>query len=308
MIVTALIVSLVSGALLSQGRGGAPPLSNHIDTDSNALATAKALYESASYEAALELLAEVDKPDALEQIEVYRALCLLALGRTEEAERSLARIVLRKPLYTFDESEMPPRLVALFKEVRKRTLPAAARELYLQAKASYDNERFDAATAELKDLLAVLADAGAADDDGRLADLKMLAEGFLRLSNAEAAARKVSRQTEKAETTSEESTSAPAVYSSLDKDVSPPLELERKTPAWNPPDPVTRKTTFQGLLEVVIDEQGRVESAVLKKPIFAFYNALLLASTRQWRFQPAMRNGIAVKYRKEFEIVLRPPS
>ena len=131
MIATAsLIVSLLSNAPIAQGRGGVSPIFVRVDADSNALATAKALYESASYEAALELLAALDKPDALEQIELYRALCLLALGRTAEAEKSLARIVLRKPLYKPDESETPPRLVALFKDVRKRTLPAAARELY----------------------------------------------------------------------------------------------------------------------------------------------------------------------------------
>ena len=51
---------------------------------------------------------------------------------------------------------------------------------------------------------------------------------------------------------------------------------------------------------------GAVESAVLKRPVYPFYNAALLASTKQWRFRPAMRNGIAVKYRKAFDIVLRP--
>jgi tetratricopeptide (TPR) repeat protein len=304
MIATAsLILSLVSSALLAQGGGGAPPIQAGIDAGSNAVATAKALYESASYEAALELLSAVDEPDALEQIEMYRALCLLALGRTEEAERSLARIVLRKPLYKLEDSETPPRLVALFKDVRKRTLPAAARELYVQAKASFDMKRFGEATAELKDLLSVLADAGVPDDDEGLADLKMLAEGFLSLSNAEGAARIVSPQPGKAPAGS---TGAPTVYSALDVDVSPPVELERKFPVWNPPDSVTRNTTFQGLLEVVIDERGTVESAVLKRSVYASYNALLLASTRLWRFQPATRNGIAVKFRKEFQIVLNP--
>lgn len=303
MIATAsLIVSLISSALLSQGRGGAPPIVVRPDADSDALATAKALYESASYEAALELLSAVDKPDALEQIELYRALCLLALSRTEEAERSLATIVLRKPLFKLEESETPPRLVALFKDVRKRTLPAAARQLYVQAKVSFDNKRFEAATAELKELLAVLADAGT-DDDAGLADLKMLAEGFLSLSNAEAPARQASPQPEKAPAGS----TTPTVYSALDVDVTPPVELERKIPVWNPPDPVTRNTRFQGLLEVVIDERGAVESAALKRPVFAFYNTALLASTKQWRFEPAVRNGIAVKYRKEFEIILSPP-
>jgi hypothetical protein len=303
MIATAsLIVSLLSSALLSQGRGGAPPILVGIDAESNTLATAKALYESASYEAALELLSGTDKPDALEQVELYRALCLLALGRTGEAEQSLSRIVLRKPLYKLEESETPPRLVALFKDVRKRTLPAAARELYLQAKASFDDKRFDAATAQLKELLAVLADTEASDDYVGLADLKMLAEGFLSLSNAEAA-RNVSPQPGK---TPDVSTGAATVYSALDVDVSAPVELERKMPAWDPPDPVTRNTIFQGLLEVVIDERGAVESAVLKRPVYPSYNAALIASTRQWRFVPAMRNGIAVKYRKGFDIILRP--
>src|SRR6185503_2392006 len=57
------------------------------------LANVRELYASASYAEALEVLGSLESTDNTEVIEQYRALCLLGLGRTADAEKALERIV-----------------------------------------------------------------------------------------------------------------------------------------------------------------------------------------------------------------------
>jgi protein TonB len=149
------------------------------------LATAKDLYASASYEAALSALTAVDsaagKEDSI-QVDTYRALCFLALGRTKDAESTLEQIVVRRPTYMIDDSEHSPRIVAMFRDVRRRALPAAAQQLYLAAKAQFDAKNYAAAATQFKLLLGVLDAPDAGDQAGKLADIKELSAGFLALS------------------------------------------------------------------------------------------------------------------------------
>ena len=302
-----LLVGLSSPAFARQ----APP-----GVAENALTEAKALYASASYEEALTRLsrAEAANPDEVDQ---YRALCYLALGRTDDAERSLEQIVSRAPLYALNESEVSPRLVAMFHDVRKRLLPTTARELYSTAKTSFDAKQFALASAQLKQLLQILSDGALAGQASSMADLKMLAEGFLRLSEAEVAAAAKPLPPPPPPPASPPAAaggppaaadSAPVfrIYSAADRDIVPPLELERKLPAWVPPNPVAQRTLFRGVVEVIIDEKGAVESAVLREPVSRYYDTALLESTKTWKFRPANRGGLPVRYRMLFEIVLRP--
>ena len=285
-------------------------------TDS-ALSAAKALYATASYEEALTRLSRADTSDNPEEVDQYRALCYLALGRTEDAERSLEQIVTRAPLYSMSDSEVSPRLVAMFQDVRKRLLPTAAKDLYSTAKASFDAKNFAAAAAQLKQVLAVLSDRVLAEQASSVADLKMLAEGFLRLSEVEvtAAAKVTATPPAALSEVPTASTSAPPaipeggalkIYSVADKDIVPPVELERKMPAWVPPNPVAQRSLFRGVIEVIVDETGAVESAVLRTPVSRYYDDQLLESTKLWKFRPANRGGLPVKYRMLFEVVLRP--
>ena len=148
------------------------------------LDSAKALYASASYEEALTHLAEAAPSEDMEQVETYRALCLMALGRDTEVVQSLERLLDRNPFHSLSDTEVSPRLVALFRDVRTKRLPTAARDLYMKARMKFDERAFTAAADLLRDLLAGL---GREDLDGQtgLADLKLLAEGFLRLTEIE---------------------------------------------------------------------------------------------------------------------------
>jgi tetratricopeptide (TPR) repeat protein len=277
------------------------------------LTTARALYANASYEEALTELNGLEASADPEQVEQVRALCLLALGRTEDAEQSLQRIVTQKPLYKLAESEVSPRLVAMFDEVRREALPAAARTLYTKAKASYDAKDFKSASGQFKEMLAIANDPDVAEEDSTLDELKQLGEGFLALSDAAiAAAAKPAPPVvpPPAATPPARAASAapalPAVYTADDAEVRPPVAVVQTLPKWVPPSGNLARATFAGRLEIVINEQGQVEMSSLVTPISVYYDPELLNATKRWRYQPATKDGKPVKFRKSLDIVLRP--
>jgi len=304
----------------TQGRTQSRPAAAH------GLASAKVLYAAASYEEALSQLSDADPADDVEQIEIYRALCQIALGRDGDAAKSLERLLDRNPFHSLSEAEVSPRLVTMFREVKTRRLPAAARDLYMQARTKYDEKSFGAAADLLRELLAGLAKEDLENQAG-LADLKLLAEGFLRLTEIEivrygAMSPPPPSPAPVVNTTSASSpavdrivatfggvplgaTPAPVIYSSEDRYVVAPVEVSRKMPNWNPP-PTVQPGVYQGLLEVVIDERGFVQDARILISVAPTYDPLVLAATRNWRFRPATLNGEPVKYRRRYEIILHP--
>jgi TonB family protein len=59
-----------------------------------------------------------------------------------------------------------------------------------------------------------------------------------------------------------------------------------------------------GVLEIVIDEAGRVETATIRSSINARYDVIALQAATSWKYKPATFNGKPVKFRKT--IVVRP--
>jgi TonB family protein len=270
------------------------------------LASAKALYASASYEEALSRLSTVRGPEELDQTEEYRALCLLALGRATEAERALERIVVRKPLYMSPE-DVSPRLLGMLHAVRKRLLPAAARGVYAKAKVDFEEKNYAAAVDGFTELLAIVSDPDAADARASLSDLRQLGEGFLKLATAEAAAA-TKASAARATPATPVSPKEPATYSADDLEVTPPVEIQRAMPAWTPNLPTYARLEFRGTLEVVVDEKGNVASAAIRKPTTPGYDAVLLEAAKAWRYRPAIRNGAPVRYRAFIDVLLKPGS
>jgi tetratricopeptide (TPR) repeat protein len=295
-----LVVVAVGGGVLAQAAAG--------DLDS-----AKALYAAASYEEALATLDQLGAADSI-QVNQYRALCLLALGRARDAEVPLQQIVSTDPLYKLAAAEVSPRLVDLFRDVRKRALPSTARQLYTRAKSNYDAKNLPEAAKDFKTLLALLNDPEAADRGNELADLKSLAEGFLTLADAQLAAPKppapapVSAVTAAAAPAPAAAPAERRIYTSDDADVKPPIELQRQMPSWTPTSATQKISTFKGAVRVVIDEKGMVESADMLSSVYPTYNVLLLKAAKTWRYQPATRFGAAVRYATTIEVVLRPLS
>jgi hypothetical protein len=270
------------------------------------LANVRELYAAASYAEALEVLGMVQGADNTEVVEQYRALCLLALGRTADAEQALERIVVRRPLYVVPAGEVSPRLVTMYRDVRRRSLPGATRQAYARAKASYDAKDHKAAAEQFKDVLALMNDPDAAGQGSSLTELKQLAEGFLALSEAALVAAAPTPSPTPPAPVSEpvKAASAPRVYTAADADVVAPQPINRAMPGWRPPSPVIAQQSFRGVLEVIINEQGLVEWAGMSKASFPLYDAELISATKQWRFRAATKGGQPVKYRLAVEVQL----
>jgi hypothetical protein len=275
------------------------------------LASVKELYAAASYAEALEALGALEGADNTEVVEQYRALCLLGLGRTTDAEQALERIVMRRPLYVVPAAEVSPRLVTMYHDVRRRSLPGATRQVYARAKASYDAKDHKAAAAQFRDVLALVNDPDAAGQSGAFTELKQLAEGFLSLSEAALVAAAPPptppptappAPTPVGEPT--KTSAGPRVYTSADADVVAPQAINRAMPGWKPPSGLIAQQSYRGVLEVLVNEKGIVEWAGMAKPSFPSYDADLILKSKEWRFRPATKAGEPVKYRLAVEVQL----
>ena len=157
--------------------------------ESQQIAAARDLYASARYDEALALLnglrpAEPTVGTDTKSIEQYRSLCLLALGRGNEAEAAIAAVIAADPFYHPSETEASPRVRAAFAEVRQRQLPDIARARYTEAKQAFDRKEFQVAERQFRDLLRLIDDP---DVGSKIGDMRVLVTGFYDLSAAAAA-------------------------------------------------------------------------------------------------------------------------
>jgi hypothetical protein len=309
--------------------------------DQELLASAKTLYESASYEAALSELSAISNTELADTVDTYRALCLLGLGRSRDAEQVLEDVVTRKPLLVLSDAEFSPRLVSLFQEVRRKALPAAARRLYTSAKTDYENKKYDAAALGFKQTLQVIADLGPDSQTATLADLKELASGFLTLAESKRVAPERAAATpDRADPAPQRAAAAapraavpaaavpgaavpaaavaPGVapgpsapkaaqtfYTVVDPGVTPPVALNQQLPPWNA-TPQIKTGVFTGTLEVMVNEKGAVENVTLLDPVWPTYDSVLLLAAKAWRYEPAVKDGKPVKFKKVLAISVNP--
>ena len=124
----------------------------------DALTTARDLYASAEYEEALTALGRVtaETSSTVTEIDRYRVLCLMALGRASEADKVIESIVSNDPFYQPAAADAAPRVRAAFNAVRQRMLPGVARSLYMDAKAAFDRKAYSEAAAGLEKSLKLI--------------------------------------------------------------------------------------------------------------------------------------------------------
>jgi TonB family protein len=272
------------------------------------LTAAKDLYASARYDEALSVLNGLRLGQAVDRksIEQVRLLCLLALGRTAEAETAIAAVVSADPSYRPVEAEAAPRVRTLFSDVRKRLLPEITTSRYQSAKAVYDRKEWAAAEEQFRTVLALIDDP---DTGGRLSDLRVLTVGFLELS-ARAAAPPPPPVVEARPVAAGPlpGAAAPAamagpagpvpgkIYSADDPVVKPPVVVRQEIPTV--PQPLIALAKPRGLLELVIDEQGRVVNMTMRQSIHPTYDMQVLTAARDWKYQPARFNGQPVPFRR----------
>jgi len=267
------------------------------------LSAARDLYASARYDEALAVLNGIrpDDPPQRKSIEQYRSLCLLALGRGSEAETAIAAVVTADPLFQPSEADASPRVRAAFSDVRQRLLPELARAQYAEAKASFDRKDFAAAEGQFRQVLTLVDDP---QTGGRLADLRVLAAGFLDLSAAALTPPPPPKKEEPPPPPPPVSPPVKKIYNGEDPGVVAPVTIRQDVPRV--PVSILGRTRDRGLLDIVIDEQGRVTQITLRIAVHPVYDNLLVNAAREWKYRPATLNGTPVAYRKLIQITVAP--
>ncbi len=279
------------------------------------LARAKALYVQADYDESLAMLGrlrEAVPPSESSEVAGYQVLCLLALGRKDEALKAIGALVKADPMYRPSPSIVSPRTRATFDAVRRELLPGIAQGMYDKAKTAFDRKELPVAVAEFDRVLTLLDEPGIADLPN-MADLRRLAGGFRDLSKAatESAATPPPAAAAKGPDAPAAPPPAPAaevsrVYSGSDEGVAPPTSVSRRMPVWQPRNEFEKRQEFRGVLELVVDETGAVTSVAVGKSVHPVYDRDLLDTARMWKFRPARRDGVPVRYRMAIEIRLGP--
>ena len=212
------------------------------------------------------------------------------------------------PLFMPGEADASPRVRTAFSDVRQRLLPEIAATRYAAAKAAFDRKDFASAELQFRDLLALLNDPQMA---GRLNDLRTLANGFVDLATAAAAP---PPERKKVETPAAPAVAAPPAAPSAERREPPHVWTAEETGVTLPvairqdvprvPTGFAAQARDHGLIEVLIDEQGRVINMTLRISLHPMYDPLLLAAARDWRYRPATVQGVPVKFRKLIQITL----
>src|SRR5262245_37285538 len=266
------------------------------------LAAARELYVSASYDDALAMLGTLSNGskdmEERQAIDLYRTLCLFALGKTTEADRVIEGMLLRDPLYRAANEELSPRVETAFQTARRRILPSVIQQKYAEAKAAFDKQDWATASTGFAEVLKSIADPDIAASAVAppLSDIKTLASGFRDLA--------VKSTPPPAPPPKPVEVKAPvvrpvkAVYSAEDRDVMPPVAIVQRVPKY--PANVTRP--MQGVVQFVIDENGAVQTATMPVSIDMSYDGMIMSAAKKWQYTPAMLDGKPVKYMKRLTI------
>jgi hypothetical protein len=270
------------------------------------------LYASAAYEDALSALNRVSRssPEVARQVDEYRAFCLFALGRTRDAEEVAEALVLRDPLTPLQSIDASPRVEQMFANVRKLVLPALIEERVRLADQPVDPERAWLTESALVETQLMIRDAvGLGVPADTFADSIALTERLLQqVRSIGAEATRVSLMARTPGTgrlTMVPVRAAPRrFYWDADKDVVPPIAIEQEMPE------LSRTTTMiwqawkvSAALRVEIDETGSVLNAAVDRALPEEVESRVIGAVRQWKFVPALRNGVPVRYVKTIALM-----
>jgi protein TonB len=273
------------------------------------LSEAKTQYEEAAYEDALTTLtkASASTPADRVQLEQYRALCLIALGRLPEAERAVAALVEADPTYVPPSSVASPRVLAMVADIRRKELPGVTRRVLDSGRAAYEAKNISLAQRQF-DLLLKLLDDPAMEGRPEREDLRAVAKGFSTLLVAAPVAPRPAPPTEP------ERTAAPSASPSAPASSTPPaaspfvpaVVIQETLPIWTPPNPSIARNEYNGAVKVRIGTDGRVKAASIDRPSHPAYDAVLLNTARSWVYKPAMQNGTPIESERVIAVRLRP--
>ena len=284
-----LCIGAMNAPAAAQGIAPVEELATVVDID-----RVRALYGSAAYEEALAAMPP-QTGVARADLEQYRALCLLALGREREAVATVERLVRDNPMYLPQAADISPRMQAIFASARSKLVPDVAKAAYVEARAAYESKNNDAAHVSFKRTIE-LVDSLPDPAKATLADLRLLAGEFLKLSSPPATPAPAAAAADAPERPV--STNAEAFVG--------PTVVREQLPAWKPPDSVARRREYLGLLRIAIGPDGKVTSATIVKGSHPAYDLAAVTAAKQWLYNPATRGGQPVASLKEIQIRLVP--
>ncbi len=295
------------------------------------LSAAQALYAEARYDDALKAFdalkaAGSETPRAVLAIEQGRAYCLLALDRGADAQQAIETILRLDPFFRPSEDDTPPKIRSAFRDVRRRALAGVLQQVYERAKLAFERKTYEDAIAGFSQVRALLDDPDLVLDAGPRADMRLVAGAFEDLARAASAP---------------PAPSAPAAAVgavSSDRPATPPVTAAPGTPS-DPPPAAVRGGALSGplydasskdvtapvvvrmdvripeqlrragpsgdvVVEVVISAAGTVESTIIRQSPDAMVGALVAQSAMDWRYRPALKAGVPVRYRLMARVVL----
>jgi len=305
------------------------------------LVKAKVLYAEASYDEALAVLRGNDGPEAHQ----YRALCLLALGRTPEAERALESLITVAPTFAIAEADLPPRLVTLYSQTRRRLIPAIVKRLFAEARSDFQAKNLSAARDTFERVLTLTKDPAMAGSPEAV-DLQLLVSSYLDIvkntalppvpakeairlgtfteaPTAPVAARPMpvsdGRGVDGAGPTSRPAllTPAPAAASPAGltpaaitrppqaRVLVPATTIRQVFPAFTP-TPGRPSRPSNGAVRITIGADGKVKAAEMEVSVDPRYDAKLLSAARSWLYKPATLGGEPIQSQKLVQINIGP--
>jgi TonB family protein len=274
------------------------------------LDVARDLYATAEYEKALGLLDDMIARNQAgpkrDEVDLYRALCFLALNRRDDADRAVEMIVHRDPLYRAPD-DIAPRMRTAFGEAKKRLLPGIIQQHYNTAKAAFDDKNFGVAGDAFQRVLDALNDPDMrhAASQPPLSDMKTLAQGFRDLSIQAIPPPPPVAAFVAVPPPVKAAPPVTRIYNGTEPGVVPPVAIVQEFPKYPGRVP---SGGIAGAVEIVIDQNGAVESATMQTPVLSGYDDIVLNAARKWRYEPARMNGQPVKFRKAIRITVVPES
>jgi hypothetical protein len=295
------------------------------------------LYESADYEQAMRVVDTLlaNQSTAADQrrlLQRYRALCLLAVGRTDDAETTIEALLRTDPLFVPD-GDMPPRLTAMVNQARERMARSLVTGTYERGRDRFQNGDVEGAGADMTTVIAMIDDATLhLGDDAFFAPLRLLADGFKTLSLSKPdAVREPSppttasdnRATPAAAELSGASVAGAPASSTADlgapvATLSPaggrtgttgaaggfvaPRAIAQPLPRFNPA--TGNLPSREGEIAVDVAVDGSVTAARMTVSISPVFDASLVEAAKRWRYTPATRLGVPVAYTTRVRVVV----
>lgn len=264
------------------------------------LTKAKALYDAANYEEALVVLASVQMPEAQQ----YKALCMLALGRAQDATGAVELLVSASPTFEPSAEEVPPRFVTLVSEAKKKLLPGIARKTFNEGRDQFKTGDREEALKKF-DLVVKLTASAGFKDTSDAEDLRTLASGFIELAHASApkpepkpvavvAAAPAPEAPKVVETAAAGAASTEVIQPVVVRQAIPPI-----------PSGISGLGSPTASVKVEIGVDGKVLSASMQQASHPLYDRMVLQAARDWLYTPAMLNGRPVPSEKIVTIQLR---